>query len=105
MGAIVNPKPPVPKALAAASVKRGKKAILKFRVDDQLWSATVTIAIKKAKGKTVKTIALGKRPANAAGTASFTCKLPKGKYKFFVSATDLLGLSVAKPASSTLTVK
>jgi hypothetical protein len=105
MGAIINPKPPVSKALAAASVKSGKKATLKFRVDDQLWSATVKIVIKNAKGKTVKTIALGKRPANVAGAASFACKLPKGKYKFFVSATDILGLSVAKPASNTLTVR
>jgi hypothetical protein len=92
----------------AASVKKGKTVALKFRVNDTnsgAATATVTIRVKNAAGKVVKTINAGAKPVNAPQSASFKCTLKKGKYKFFVSAKDSLGLAAGNVASNKLTVK
>jgi hypothetical protein len=85
---------PLPKAVAKASVKRGAKATLKYRVNDS-WpksgTATVTIKIKTMKGKTVKSVVLKKRPVNTAQSYTFKCSFQKGTYRFYVSAKDGAG--------------
>ena len=68
-------------------------------------TATVTIRVKNAAGKVVKTINAVAKPVNALQRASFKCKLKKGKYKFYVSAEDSLGIAAGNVAFNKLTVK
>lgn len=99
---------PTTATLGAASVKRGKTATLNYRVDDALpnaGSAAVVIKVKSSTGKVVKTLKLASKPVNIAGAATFTCKLAKGKYTFFVSATDTAGNVQANIAKNKLVVK
>ena len=96
---------PVPLAPNKATVVRGSKATLKYRVDDDLApKATVTIRIKNAGGTTVKTLHPGKVATGKPHSTSFTCLLAKGAYRFVVSARDLAG-NGGVPASNTLTVR
>ena len=87
---------------------KGKKATLKYQVNDaapNLGTATVVIKIKNKAGKVVKTIKPGSKAVNALQKASFTCKLAKGKYKFYVTATDAAGNKASNTAVNKLTVK
>jgi photosystem II stability/assembly factor-like uncharacterized protein len=102
-------KRPVPKALAAATVDSGKKAMLRYRIKDALpgcGKANVTITIKTLKGKQVKKLPVIKKVAeNKAQKASFVCKLKPGTYSFWVAATDIAGNKATKTASAKLTVR
>jgi photosystem II stability/assembly factor-like uncharacterized protein len=91
---------PVAKALANATVKRGKKASLRYKVADGRPVTTVTITIAQGK-KVKKTLRLGQRASNANQIAAFVCKLPAGAYTYTVKATDRLGNASAKTAAST----
>jgi hypothetical protein len=90
----------------AASVKKGKKATLKVTATDAL-SPTVdlTVKIKNAAGKVVKTLTATAQPTNATVNISFTCKLAVGTYKYVVYATDLAGNSQVKAGGNKLVVK
>jgi len=97
---------PTVKAPRKATVKRGKKAKLFFKVTDALSpQVTVKIIVKNAKGKKVKTVSPGKKATGKLLSASFKCKLPEGKYQFFVYGTDLAGNKQVKPAKNVLLVK
>jgi hypothetical protein len=99
---------PATQGLAAASVTKGKTATLKYQVNDAAPSAgnaKVVIKVKTGAGKVVKTLNLGSRPVNAAQSAKFKCLLAKGKYKFFVYATDAAGNVQTTIGSNKLTVK
>jgi len=99
---------PTTRGLAAASVTRGGTAKLKYRVDDPrpgAPTAKVTIKIKNSRGKVVKTLAAGNKAVNTAFTVSFKCTFAKGKYSFFVYATDAAGNVQSKVGSNKLTVK
>ena len=81
-------------APSTSSVVKGKKATLKYQVNDpapNLGAATALIKIKNSAGKVVKTLKPGPVGVNALQKASFICKLAKGKYKFYVKATDGAG--------------
>jgi hypothetical protein len=107
-GTIIDPSAPTVVTPSAAKVFRGKKATLKYRVNDadpNLGSATAVIKIKNRAGKVVKTIRPGVKAVNVLQKASFTCKLAKGKYKFFVTATDASGNVTVKAAVNKLTVR
>jgi hypothetical protein len=52
----------------------------------------------------VKTIKLGTKKVNTAYSVRFTCKLPKGSYRFYVSGKDVAG-NVARVGSNRLTVR
>jgi hypothetical protein len=83
---------PTTRALRSALVRRGRKVTLRYRVDDTLSpSAKVTIRIKTLRGRTVKTLRAVTRTTNVAASSRFTCKLKKGRYRFFVYARDLAG--------------
>jgi hypothetical protein len=104
-GTTVAPKTVAPNA---ASVKKGKTATLKFRVNDSnsgAATATVAIQVKNAAGKVVKTINAGAKPVNTLQSATFKCTLKKGKYKFYVTAKDSLGNAAGNVAFNTLKVK
>jgi photosystem II stability/assembly factor-like uncharacterized protein len=93
-------KKPVAGALANATVKRGKKATLKYRVADGRPVTSVVITIAKGK-QTKKTLRLGWRATNTNLAAGFVCKLPAGTYTYTVKATDRLGNASAKTAACT----
>ncbi len=92
----------------AASVKRGHKATLPWRVTDRKptcgW-ASVTVKVKTRGGKTVKTFAAVVKPANARQTSSFTCKLKRGTYRVWVYAIDVAGHKQTTITKANLTVK
>jgi len=85
-------------------VKRGSTAKLRYRIADYS-PCVVKIAIKNARGATVKTITVkGARPMSWLA-ASFRCKLAKGTYRWYVSATDSVGYKQVRPAVGKLVVK
>jgi C1A family cysteine protease len=89
------------------TVKKGKTATLKYRIDDALpgcGTAVVRIQIKKG-AKVVKTIAAGAKPANAALSYRFKVKLATGTYTYRVLATDLAGNMATAVGSAKLVVK
>jgi cytochrome c len=93
---------------SAASVVKGRKATLKYRIADvapNAGTATVVIKIKNRSGKVVTTIKAGSKAVNTALSAKFTCKLAKGTYKYYVYATDVAGNAQSKAGSAKLTVK
>ena len=95
-----KPKP----AALGASVKRGSTAKLRYRIADYS-PCVVKIAIKNARRATVKTITVkGARPMSWLA-ASFRCKLAKGTYRWYVSATDSVGYKQVRPAVGKLVVK
>ncbi len=107
-GTVVDTTAPTVKAPSAARVVEGKKATLKYRVNDvapNLGTAKAIIKIKNRKGKVVKTIKVGAKAVNVAQKATFTCKLAKGTYKFYVTATDAAGNRSVKAAVNKLTVR
>lgn len=82
-----------------AVVRKGRKAKLKFAVNDALpngGTATVDLRIRRNNGGIVKVISKTV-PVNATATASFTCKLARGLYSFSVVAKDTAG-NVQAPA-------
>jgi len=99
---------PTTKAPYAASVTRGRRAYLKYKVVDAApnagW-ATVTIKIRNAHGHLVKSLKLGKRSVNKLLSKRFTCTLAKGTYRFSVYAHDAAGNRQSKVGSNKLTVR
>jgi alpha-tubulin suppressor-like RCC1 family protein len=96
----MKPKP----AALGTSVKRGSTAKLKYRIADYS-PCTVKIAVKNARGKTMKSITVRSVRPMSWLTASFRCKLAKGTYRWYVSATDSVGYKQVKPAIGKLVVK
>jgi hypothetical protein len=98
---------PVTKALASASARRGRSALLRYQVLDPVpngGTATVTIKIRNSAGKVVATIRLGAKPVNTATALSRSFKVPTtwriGVYRYSVYATDKAGNVQALPVGS-----
>ena len=107
-GGTVDTVAPTTRAPRAAKVVKGRKATLKYQVNDaapNLGKATAVIKIKNKAGKVVKTIRPGAKAVNVLQKATFTCKLRKGTYKFYVTATDAAGNKSRNTAVNKLTVK
>lgn len=94
---------------SAATVKRGSVATLSHEVDDADFSAgpaSVTIPIKNAGGELVKTLGPYEGvPMCTPQSAWFTCRLPKGVYRFSVTAVDSAGNAATQVGAGRLTVK
>ena len=107
-GISVDTKRPNPAGTKAASVRRGAKATLRYKIKDPAPSsgkATVRIVIRKVGGKVVKTVTLKGRPVGKSLKYRFVCKLQKGRYRYFVFATDAAGNKQTKVARNTLRVR
>ena len=107
-GGTVDTVAPTTVAPSAAKVVKGKKATLKYQVNDaapNLGTATAVIKIKNKAGKVVKTLRPGAKAVNVLQKATFTCKLAKGTYKFYVTATDAAGNKAGNTAVNKLTVR
>ena len=107
-GGTVDTVAPITVAPSASKVIKGRKATLKYQINDaapNLGTATAIIKIKNRAGKVVKTIKPGVKTVNVLQKATFTCKLAKGTYKFYVTATDASGNVAAKAAVNKLTVR
>jgi hypothetical protein len=95
-----------PKTTArAASVTRGHRVSLRYRVSDLAPEASVTLVLKNARGKTVKTLALGPRATNKDLRYRFVCRLRPGAYRYHVYAIDPAGNTQKKADSAKLTVR
>ena len=89
---------PVTRALANATVRRGRKVTLRLRVDDAV-SPQATVTVKIFKGKALKkTLRLGLRATNTEVRYRYLCKLARGRYIWRVYATDLAGNKQRAPA-------
>ena len=107
-GGTLDTVAPTTVAPSASKVIKGRKATLKYQVNDaapNLGTATAIIKIKNRTGKVVKTIKPGVKAVNVLQKAAFTCKLAKGTYKFYVTATDAAGNVAAKAAVNKLIVR
>ena len=98
-----------PRTLAphSATVKKGQRATLYYRVtDDVAASASVTIRVRTRAGVLRKTLALGLKGTGAERHTHFTCKLARGVYRYVVEARDLSGNPAQAPlGSNRLTVR
>ena len=102
----VDTEHPVTRALARTVVTRGHTAALRMMVREHLSpKANVTVVVRNLRGKTVKTIRLGKRPTNKLLVARFHCTLRRGTYRYRVLASDLAGNHQAKVGSNLLIVR
>jgi hypothetical protein len=96
-----------PKTYAKANLRvvKGKAVTFKYGVaDDVSAKATTTITIKKGT-KVKKTIKLGLVNCGSWLTKKWTCKLAKGKYRWYVYATDQGGKAQVLVGSKALKVK
>jgi hypothetical protein len=107
-GGTVDTMAPTTLAPSPAKVIKGKKATLKYQVNDaapNLGTATAVIKIKNKAGKVVKTIKPGSKNVNVLQKATFTCKLARGTYRFYVTAIDAAGNKSSNTAVNKLAVK
>ena len=90
-----------------ASVRKGQRATLYYRVTDEASaSATVTIRIRSRAGALRKTLTLGLKGTGVERRARFTCTLARGVYRYVVEARDLSGNAARAPlGSNRLTVR
>lgn len=103
----IDTRRPETKAPYATTVMRFRVARLRYRITDALpngGTADVTIRIRTRAGTVVKTLTYEDRPVNTLLSASFTCRLAKGDYRFSVYATDTAGNRQATAAGNRLRV-
>ena len=99
---------PGTQTLGNVTVKKGRTAVLRYRVTEPSGlspTADVVVVVKKSGGATVQTLTAHSVPVNAAQGQSFTCTLGKGRYAWYVYATDLAGNRQKNVAQAWLTVK
>ena len=104
---MLDTTPPVTRAKRTVA-RRGKLAALPYTVVDARPGsafAAVTLLVKDDTGANVLTVSCGSRPVNIPQTASFTCLLPKGVYRYFVYATDAAGNRQSHIGSASLQVR
>ena len=83
----------------SATVRKGARAVLYYRVTDNISPrASVTIRIRTRAGVLKKTLTLGlKRTGPALRHVRFRCRLSRGVYRFTVYARDLSGNAAQQP--------
>lgn len=102
---MIDTRGPVTRAPRSATARREGTARLYYRVNDALSdTADVTILVKSAAGRTVKTLELGEKSTGELLRCSFPCNLRTGSYRFLVRAVDLAGNRQSGTGSNTLRV-
>ena len=97
---------PITHALAPASVKPGHTVVLRCRVDDaRSATATVAIRIRTAAGREVMILSLGRQATGRTLYGKFVCRLPRGTYRYVVTARDESGNAQRVSGFNSLTVK
>ena len=89
----------------AASVRRGARVTLRYRVDDLTPKANVRLVVRTPGGRQRAALKLGWRGTNAARSLSWRCTLVPGAYRVVVLATDQAGNRQATAGSARLTVR
>jgi hypothetical protein len=100
--------PPRPLADRAATVTRGRTAILAYSVSETCAvpaTADVTIKIKTPAGRLVTTLKRHAAALNTRLVARFACRLAAGRYRFSIYATDAAGNAQSSVGSNSLTVR
>ena len=104
---MIDTSAPRPVASWAASAVRGKTASLRYFIADHRPgspTATVTIRIRTLAGGLVRRLVERNVAVDQHLTATFTCRLARGRYRFFVYATDAAGNRQSVVASNGLRV-
>jgi len=97
---------PVAKALGTSVVHRGKRVWLRYKVRDNMSpTADVTIRIKNARGAVVRVLKTADVRTGSKLAKRFVCRLPRGKYRYLVSATDLAGNTQKRASVGRLIVR
>jgi len=99
---------PTPVANWAGSARRGARCSLRYLVRDPRPgspTATVTIRIVTSHGKLAHKAVLTGVTVDQVHSYAFTCRLPKGRYRFTVAATDQAGNRQTAEAGNTLVVR
>ena len=99
---------PEPRVLRDAAVRHGKQAKLSYSIDDAEPcgpTSSVTITVSTGSGHVVKSLHRRLVPVNEPSSAVFDCNLPKGTYRWVVSARDTAGNFELAPATGLLRVR
>jgi len=99
---------PTTVALKSVRVRKNKKAKLPYRVVDPQPcgpTATVVVTVTNRAGAKVKTFTRRKVPIAVAQSVSFVCRLPKGAYRYAVTARDTAGNPQSVIGSARLIVR
>jgi hypothetical protein len=105
---LVDTVRPVPRALRDVTVTRGRKVTLHYRVDDAEPcgpTSTAVIKVKTASGHVARSFVRRLVPVNQRSSVVFVCNLPKGDYRWVVSARDTAGNFESVPAKGRLRVR
>jgi len=105
---LVDTVRPVPRALRDVVVRRGRTAVLRYRVDDADPcgpTATAVVSVTTARGRVLQTFVRRRVPVGEARTIAFTCTLPKGAYRYVVRARDAAGNPELLSGVARLTVR
>jgi hypothetical protein len=102
----IDTKGPACAALTTASAVQNSYATLRYRVSDARSSkAKVVIKVRNARGRTVKSIALGSRFTGRKLSYRLKCSFSPGAYRYAVYATDLAGNKQVKVGVNRLTIR
>jgi photosystem II stability/assembly factor-like uncharacterized protein len=105
-GVILKDPGPLAYAPYRSVVRRGSIATLKYKISDAaVVRLSVVIRIRNSHNRLVKKLVFTNKSPNRLLSATFRCRLARGKYTFHVSATDSAGMKTAVPAVNRLTVR
>ncbi len=89
----------------AASVRRGARVTLRYRVDDLTPRASVRLVVRTLSGRLRATLHPGWRATGRTLGATWRATIPRGTYRVWVYATDQAGNGQAVTGRARLTVR
>jgi hypothetical protein len=107
---VLDETPPLPIAPWPASCKQGARATLRFLLIDNLSPAVRATVVIRRHHEVVKSLSCGWQATyrgrySPTSRKSFVCRLPKGRYRFYVVARDQAGNVAEKQGANVLTVR
>lgn len=97
---------PKPRLLRNATVRRGARVAVAYRVDDAVSPRAATVQLRIYRGrKLVKRVTVRRAAVGQARKCRFRCTLPRGRYRLKVRAVDLAGNACTWSGSKTLRVR